>query len=80
MDEIERVKAMPADHREYLGIMSDDQLDRAIRILGPKLVNSIFRLSKKDLDIFEAKLTELVESKRDKTREWYKPGEWIEVK
>ena len=59
--------------------MTDKELDRAMQVLGPKVINSIMRMSQKQLDDFDTKVKELVESKRDKTTEWYRPGVWIEV-
>ncbi len=57
--------------------MTEIELDRAIRILGPKMVLSIKRISGKATDTFEKNINELVESKRYKIEEWYKPGEWV---
>ena len=59
--------------------MTEKELDRAMQVLGPKIINSIKRMSITQMIDFDAKINELVESKRDNTQEWYKPGTWIEV-
>lgn len=59
--------------------MTNIELDRAIRVLGPKMVNCIKRTSLKKIYDFETKIQELVDAKRNKPTEWYKPGQWNEL-
>jgi hypothetical protein len=39
-------------------------LDEAVKVLGPKIVNCIMRLSDKQVDEFEKRLDKLIESKK----------------
>lgn len=39
-------------------------LDEAVRVLGPKIVNSIMRMSDKQVDEFEKRIDKLIESKK----------------
>lgn len=45
--------------------MDNKKFDEALKILGPKLVLSIFRLSQKGIEKFEEKLNELVQKTYD---------------
>lgn len=42
--------------------MTNEDLQRAIQILGPKIVNSAMRMSGNKTEIFEKKLDELIKS------------------
>ena len=60
--------------------MTDAELNKAVTVLGPKIVNSIMRLSLRQIEDFDSKIKELIEERKtDKTKNWYKSGQWQEV-
>jgi hypothetical protein len=53
--------------------MTNVELDKAITVLGPKIVNSIMRMSLRQLEDFDSKIKKLIEEhKKIKTEDWYK--------
>jgi len=52
-------------------MMTEVKLNQALQILGPKIVNSILRMAKGKLHIFESQVDCLMESKKNKNKEWF---------
>ncbi len=57
------------EERQFPGMMSVEKFNYALNVLGPKIVNSIMRISNHDFENFESMLMTYIEKNQNKTKD-----------